>query len=609
MISFSFVIGKAPKDGASGWVFSLSPSNIAIGDNSDGSLDLTNAKTTVSANYGNSKAAVAIVGNVSCVNCTAEVLDGGIIKINTVSMHAVSYTYNGTNYTSDAYYPNGYVLIPVKGTLGSQSSSTVLRLDFTVSGYIGNKVNDFKIAKVITDNNATMVQVSEIKQTADKISAEVYEMLIAEDNLLTNTKEMGVTDIITTSAQQIFDGELDSSNNTKFDSSMISGTKYMISFDAKKVSGDGVMHVEFHGSKGGDVTVSTTEYARYGVQSTYDGQKYLYMWLVSSGHIKVRNVKVSKSTVVDAWTQSVNDIKEKLLPTGVDIENKRITATADTLLIKDNSGNTNTIFENIDGNPMMKSSFIQADKITAQKMQTSTSGERTEIINDMISQYNDSGELMVRIHGGMLSTASGTVNLFTIPDKIMGTDGLIISAPSSGLVTIVDVPLTTGIFDVQSLNNIIEIRDSASNNVGIECSVSMSNNDDVKSIGYELYISGTAGTNLTGAYSFPENLSSGYITISKGINGTAVLSSQVAESDCKLFVRFRVEFSSSNGTVTINNTNGGAGNALYGICTYGGNVTEIAKDGFCTIFGNYGIKITAEGIQKTSDGGANWTNI
>jgi len=57
------------------------------------------------------------------------------------------------------------------------------------------------------------------------------------------------------------------------------------------------------------------------------------------------------------------DIDTKLLDTGIDIKNKKIDVTADTFRAIDNSGNVNTVFETIDGKPVMKSQYIQTQDL------------------------------------------------------------------------------------------------------------------------------------------------------------------------------------------------------------------------------------------------------
>lgn len=299
------------------------------------------------------------------------------------------------------------------------------------------------------------------------------------------------------------------------------------------------------------------------------------------------------------------DLLNALLATGIDIELHKIINTADSFVIRDNSGNINTVFEKDEnGKPVLKAQYIQADKIVATKIKTSESGVRTEVINDMISQYNDSGELAVRIHGGNLNSSTGTSNVSSISPGILNKT---VNA-SAGLIQEFDVALSEP-FEILSLMNTIKVLDSSGNtNVPVDCAITCNN---VKSIGYELYVSDIAGDNMTEAYTFAENPATGTFNLTKGMSGTVVMSSLIARTGCKIYVHFLIEFNNSTGSLVIRNTNleGGIESIFNVSVKYGGNVTEIAKDGFLTSFGNYVFKISASGIQKSIDGGETWSSI
>ena len=335
--------------------------------------------------------------------------------------------------------------------------------------------------------------------------------------------------------------------------------------------------------------ISTTMYA--GVITGSSG------WTNNTGgyaHVEIQNISLFSEDLLNA-----------LLATGLDIESHKINATADSFLIRDNNGNVNTVFEtDSNGNPVLKAKYIQADKIVATKIKTSESGVRTEVINDMISQYNDVGELAVRIHGGTLNSSTGTSNVSSISPGILNKT---LNA-TDGLIQEFDVALSDP-FEVLSLMNTIKVLDSSGNtNVPVDCAITCNN---VKSIGYELYVSDVAGDNMVEAYIWAENPETGTLNLTKGMSGTVVMSSLIARTGCKIYVHFVVEFNNSTGSLVIRNTNLEDNiESIFNVSIkYGGNVTEIAKDGFLTSFGNYGFKISASGIQKTLDGGETWSSI
>lgn len=96
--------------------------------------------------------------------------------------------------------------------------------------------------------------------------------------------------------------------NASFFVNLTLGNRYMISFDARLVSGNGFLHVEFNGSRGDNVTVSSAEWERYGVISEYYQHKTLYFWLVSGeGEIQVRNIKIENGNMPTDWTPAPED--------------------------------------------------------------------------------------------------------------------------------------------------------------------------------------------------------------------------------------------------------------------------------------------------------------
>jgi hypothetical protein len=185
-ISSKVILNKLPSDGDAGWGFSMSPSNIAIGDKDDGSLDYSNAKSTALCNYGGLTGSTVILNILSASNCTAEILNGNILHITSVNTKVISYPYNGSTYMDSAYCPNGYVIISVQGSLGSNTSTVNIRVDFTATGYIKASTNDFIARKLVTENGEIQVSISEIKQEGDEIRASINDSVEGK-NLLNQT--------------------------------------------------------------------------------------------------------------------------------------------------------------------------------------------------------------------------------------------------------------------------------------------------------------------------------------------------------------------------------------------------------------------------------------
>ncbi len=125
-------------------------------------------------------------------------------------------------------------------------------------------------------------------------------------NLMPDSGTLPLFSINQTSPQDI-------ARNGKYFDNLIDGERYMVSFDAKKISGNGVLHVEFWGSKGGNVIIdSETTFKRYGVKSTFTTySKCLYMWLLNeTGEIQVKNVKIELGDKPTDWSPAPEDMKD-----------------------------------------------------------------------------------------------------------------------------------------------------------------------------------------------------------------------------------------------------------------------------------------------------------
>ena len=642
-------------NGESGWSVSLSPSNIAIGDKDDGTVELTNAKSTIIAAYGNNKATTIVNGDLTSVNCNAEILNNNIVHITRVYKEDITYTYDNAEYEGEAYYPNGYILIPVKATYNNSSIDIILRLDFTVSAYIGNKINDFKITKIITDNGTIKAQVTEISQKADSVAITASQNTQSINNEVSRAESAEAS--IKVTANKICLSVSDSSMTTQFNTDynginvtdvtgdsgyryqnsifvqdqgnpidhivvlganvtgLTVGKKYKMHFLINYHSGDGPIY-SFAGSSASGENVAiggptgADEIGSYNkVGDYYDIDCYFVAnatSMICGFKIVLKDENVYLDLTIIGLTIGV-DIDTKLLDTGIDIENKKIDVTADTFRIIDNSGNVNTVFKVVGGVPMLDANLIQADTITARRLKTKSTGANTEIVSDTMSQYNDNGELRTLVHGGTLGGANSVVdNLFNVPVGVLNRT----IYATNGLQQVFDIKLSASSFQIISLANVIKLLDAyENNNVPITCNITCNN---VSAIGTELYISGMPGQNCNDAFIWSENPTTGALNITEGMSGTVVLSSKVAQTGCDLYLRLKVVFTNSSGSLSINNTNlnsnGDADNLLAQV-TYGGDRTEMAGDGFMSIFGNYGIKITSSGIQKTTDGGTTWASI
>ena len=140
----------------------------------------------------------------------------------------------------------------------------------------------------------------------------VDELEIGGVNLLLNSKAYGDVRVNQTTPKAVVQG----ANLSK----LTLGKWYMVSFDAKWVSGSNILHCEFNGSEGGDVTVNTDgSWKRYSLKSKPNAT-FLYFWNASGiGDIYVRNIKIEEGDKATPWTEAPEDVQA-----AIDTEKTRI---------------------------------------------------------------------------------------------------------------------------------------------------------------------------------------------------------------------------------------------------------------------------------------------
>ena len=113
------------------------------------------------------------------------------------------------------------------------------------------------------------------------------------------------------------------------------------------------------------------------------------------------------------------DINTDLLATGIDIENKEITVTANSFNIEDNSGNINSVFETVNGNPVLKAKYIQADKITS--LGSVTAGTFNLGNNSFIVDSNGKLSCTGANISGTINAESGFIGGWDIGNGLIGS--------------------------------------------------------------------------------------------------------------------------------------------------------------------------------------------
>ena len=102
-----------------------------------------------------------------------------------------------------------------------------------------------------------------------------------------------------------------------------------------------------------------------------------------NSYIKISRLKVERGDTATAWTPRTGTIDQRLLDTGIDIESRKVTVTADNFVVRNNAGETTAM---IDGNGKLATKIINADElITKRLIAVNEAGQVVSTIN-IVSQ-------------------------------------------------------------------------------------------------------------------------------------------------------------------------------------------------------------------------------
>lgn len=102
-----------------------------------------------------------------------------------------------------------------------------------------------------------------------------------------------------------------------------------------------------------------------------------------NSYIKVSRLKVERGDTATAWTPRTGTIDQRLIDTGIDIESRKVTVTADNFVVRNNEGETTAM---IDGNGKLATKIINADElITKRLIAVNEAGQVVSTIN-IVSQ-------------------------------------------------------------------------------------------------------------------------------------------------------------------------------------------------------------------------------
>lgn len=102
-----------------------------------------------------------------------------------------------------------------------------------------------------------------------------------------------------------------------------------------------------------------------------------------NSYIKVSRLKVERGDTATAWTPRTGTIDQRLIDTGIDIESRKVTVTADNFVVRNNEGETTAM---VDGNGKLSTKIINADElITKRLIAVNEAGQVVSTIN-IVSQ-------------------------------------------------------------------------------------------------------------------------------------------------------------------------------------------------------------------------------
>lgn len=316
----------------------------------------------------------------------------------------------------------------------------------------------------------------------------------------------------------------------------------------------------------------------------------------------------------------------ELKRTGIDIENGRITLDAQTTTIKDGEKEIAVFTTDDNGKAILSTELIDADKLSVNKMTTkglpNGNGDKVKYINIAQSQfeaYDTNGELKIKIHSGNVGANSSANNQVISYKKIDSSLG---ASATSIMIDVTDnFEVTNELMSYQFANLVGTVK------IELEHNPSTSQRDG-SPIGYArvwLYYGDTEET-----MDYYEELAVKKYTWDS--NADEVTLNINFPIETRTFVKgfYRIVFKFSTDDAHTNDSEIYFETIPTGIRgTVVSNLQEIAADGYHFSYGNaelpkyqkansdnfeivygiWGLRISAEGIQYSKNGGSTWLKL
>ena len=314
----------------------------------------------------------------------------------------------------------------------------------------------------------------------------------------------------------------------------------------------------------------------------------------------------------------------ELKRTGIDIENCRITLDAQTTTIKDDEKDIAVFTTNKDGKAILSTELIDADEIAVNQLTTkgsSKNGKKTKYINinnGQMTAFDENGTAKIHIHSGSLQSDSTSAS---VSASYLGSINKLSSFNNNIKINVTNVFEVTEesllfVFNAITVSMTLNLREyshleSAGNSVSVKARLYYAENSSATMEAIEVLAEDKLslfGVEVPSTQSSKFTLPINNHILAKGVY--------------KIVLEFSTNMPHDDSSVVVSASPGLQGRKstqMQEIATDGyhfsyGNA-ELPKyqkansDNFEIVYGIWGLRISAEGIQYSKNGGSTWLKL
>ena len=310
--------------------------------------------------------------------------------------------------------------------------------------------------------------------------------------------------------------------------------------------------------------------------------------------------------------------------TGIDIENGRITLDAQTTTIKDGNKEIAVFTTNADGKAILSTELIDADEIAVNQLTTkgsSENGKKTKYINinkGQMTAFDGDGNPKIHIHSGVLQSDSSSAE---VSSTYLGTSNPLLKANNSLKIDVTKIFEVNDenllfVFNAITVSMTLNLREyshleSAGNSVSVKARLYYAENSIATMEAIEVLAEDKLSlfgvevpSTQTKRFTLPIN---NYI-LAKGVY--------------KIVLEFYTNVPHDDSSVVVYASPGLQGRKstqMQEIATNGyhfsyGNAEtpkyqKANSENFEIVYGKWGLRISAEGIQYSKNGGSTWLKL